>query len=244
MGEAPASFPCSGLQAGGVQPTMSWVYGAVLVAVIAMTVTEGLSEEADLGALVDKWAYIPEVPTEGDRQKKAMELVQKNAKGRWVNVPVGQTAEDVLRKEELLKAKILADAQKARHAAELSKKAKKKEERTQKRVLNADQEKDAIVKDLKKENLALASVKSALKGNSDFDSLNENMMNRKKITEKIDKLNAQKQELDALLAKYDAKLEKRKKKVIKDVEIDSKKKAEAQELKVKKMMELASSGEE
>merc|ERR1711988_290490 len=234
MGEAPASFPCSGLQAGGVQPTMSWVYGAVLVAVIAMTVTEGLSEEADLGALVDKWAYIPEVPTEGDRQKKAMELVQKNAKGRWVNVPVGQTAEDVLRKEELLKAKILADAQKA----------KKKEERTQKRVLNADQEKDAIVKDLKKENLALASVKSALKGNSDFDSLNENMMNRKKITEKIDKLNAQKQELDALLAKYDAKLEKRKKKVIKDVEIDSKKKAEAQELKVKKMMELASSGEE
>merc|ERR1711939_1181679 len=84
----------------------SWVYAATLVAVVAMTLAEGLAEESDLSANAEKWAYIPTAEDGGERQKAAMELLEKSKKGRWVHVPVGKTAEGVLQEEELLKAKI------------------------------------------------------------------------------------------------------------------------------------------
>ena len=58
----------------------SWVYAATLVAVVAMTVADGLAEETGLEANAEKWAYIPPVPDEGGRQKQAMELLAKSKK--------------------------------------------------------------------------------------------------------------------------------------------------------------------
>ena len=51
-----------------------------------------------------------------EKQKAATELLQKSQKGRWVNVPAGKTVQSAVEEEELLQAKIIADAGKARKA--------------------------------------------------------------------------------------------------------------------------------
>merc|ERR1711939_177867 len=178
----------------------SWVYAATLVAVVAMTVAEGLAEESDMSANAEKWAYVPPTPNAGDRQKEAAELLQKTKKGRWVHVPVGKTAEGVLEEEEMLKAKILSDATAARKASELKGKAKRREERTQKRILGADDEEKQIASDMAKANMELEDVNTALVSPSqDYSSMKENMQMKEKLHRKIKKLKEKKASLDDVL---------------------------------------------
>merc|ERR1711939_135230 len=220
---------------------------ALIVAVAAMAFADGLSEEAelsaDLSADSQKWAYIPDVEDEGAKQKKAMELVAKSEKGRWVNVPVGSTAKDVIEKEELLKAQILSDAAKARGLAELKVKAKDRSERVQKRLLNADEEKAKINTDLKKLNTKLEGIKTSLSGTSDYKAVKRNMEDRKTTMVAIKKLEDKRQELDDLIAENGDKFERRTKSALKEQEKDSKAKAEAQMLKINKLLEEGQSSE-
>lgn len=215
----------------------SWVYAATLVAVVAMTLAEGLAEESEMSANAEKWAYVPETPTEDDRQKAATELIQKSKKGRWVHVPLGKTVDGVLQQEEILKAKILADATAARKASEKKDKAKKRDEKMQKRILNADDEKALLKTQVAKAKEKLVDVTASLSGSTtDYSAMKANMVMQKKLHTQLEKLDAKRRELNDLIEKDSIKKEKRKKTLIKQAEEASKAKAEAQILKIKDMM--------
>merc|ERR1711959_170712 len=98
----------------------------VLVAFIAVAATSGEAEvdALEAQATADKWAYVPDTKSVAKQQKKAVKMLAKGTKGKWVPVTPGKTASQVLSKQKLLKSRLAKGAELARKASRKKRAAK------------------------------------------------------------------------------------------------------------------------